>query len=166
MLEITFGKIESGCAETTFDFGTEPPLKLRVSYFTELFGDLAELALCMVRGEPSGMTAFTDEYDHYDLSFQRQPDGRCLLQLEGSQPWLQHPGATKTHTTSERQIENVDSWRFGFQLWSELTRIKALPGVLHWMLDEAPGLREEQFNQERNAKIDELEKALMEDHRA
>lgn len=57
MLEITFGEIEHGCADICFDTGTER-LEIRISYFSDPFEDLAELALVMLRGETEAMMRF------------------------------------------------------------------------------------------------------------
>lgn len=161
MLEITFGEIEDGWAETTFDFGKEQRLTLALSYMTELFGDLADLTLCMLRGEASGIAAFTDEYDHYKLSFQRQPDSLYFLRLERWHPWSLLPSEVGRIQTYDWDVKNAEPWHFGYHLWSELERVKSLPGVLRWMNDEDAGMPGGHFNQARNAKITSLEKALL-----
>lgn len=158
MLEITFGEIAEGWAEMTLDFGQER-LCLQVSWETEVFSDLAELSMNMLRGQSEPTLRFTNEYELFVLRGALQPNGFYLLRLEQWEPYFDSmQGRTMTESW---QLGEVEPWNFGFQLWSELERIKSLPGVLRWHTDDDDCLPEGRFNLARNAKIDELEKALM-----
>lgn len=161
MLEITFGEIADGCADTTFHFGPDQGVEMRISYLTEPFQDLAVFAMAMLRGDESGEMGFTDEYDNWFLNFQRQPDRLCSLRLEQWTPWTVNPTKSGCVQTEDWQVENVEPWHFGFRLWSELARVQHRPGVLRWINDDEGCLPEGRFNRERDGQIAALEKALM-----
>ncbi|WP_395745422.1 hypothetical protein [Prosthecobacter sp.] len=119
-------------AETTFDFGKEQRLTLALSYMTELFGDLADLTLCMLRGEASGIAAFTDEYDHYKLSFQHQPDSLYFLHQERWHPWSLLPGVLRWSNDDEGCLPEVHVSNSLKQ--PAFVRRKALPGKTMYTL--------------------------------
>lgn len=158
MLEITFGEISDGWAKMTLDHG-QTRLCLCPAWETDLFSDLASLALAMLSGQPDPALKFTDEHELFQMRGERQPDGLYLIRLLQWEPYYD---AMKGHTMTESwQFADVEPWQFGFQLWSELARVKSLHGVMHWWNDDEGCLPEGLYNQARSMKIAELEKALM-----
>jgi hypothetical protein len=158
MLEITFSEIADGWAVMALDLG-RTRLSLHLSWETELFSDLADLALAMLKSQPTQMLEFTNEHELFKMTGMRQSDGLYLVRAEQWEPYFDSmQGRTMTESW---ELAGVEPWQFGFQLWSELARVKSMPGVLHWRNDEEGCLPEGRFNKARNAKIAELEQALM-----
>lgn len=156
MLEITFGGIEYGCADTCFDTGAER-VEIRISFFTDPFQDLAELALAMLRGETEAMMSFTDEPAEYRLIAIRH-GSTYTMRLEQWTDWFSLPPGINKLEKTHFVVADIDPKSWALQICVELQRIMPRPGVVNWFLDEDD---EETAHNERVAKVAELEKVLM-----
>jgi hypothetical protein len=159
MLQITFGEIDSGCAQTQFDTGDQQ-IGVQISFFTDPFAELAELALAMLRGEPEAQMRFTDEPGDYRLIARRCEKGYSL-RLE---QWMYFFNAPATANQLEKihfEVSEVDPPTFALQLCIELQRIASFPGVIRWYLSTDEHGDPIADTTERELKIAELEAALM-----
>ncbi len=149
MLEITFGKIEAGWAETIFDFG-HTSIRVHISYLCDPFKDLAELGLRVLKNEPSLEVRFTDEDNEYTLTSE-VTDGRQLLTLEVDREVNGESPVTLSTEDAPRE--------FATMLWRQLSQQSRNPAARDFMCDENCA---EKFRWHYpDDKIAEMEKALM-----
>ena len=80
MLNITFGKIEAGWADTTFDFG-HASIVLSISYVCDPFTELAEFGLRVLKNETPLEVEFNDEQNYYTLVYELA-EGRNEVMLK------------------------------------------------------------------------------------
>jgi hypothetical protein len=159
MLQITFGEIDSGCAQTQFDTG-EQQIGVLISFFTDPFADLAELALAMLRGEPEAQLRFTDEPGDYRLITRRGENGYSF-RLEQWTYFFNAPATTNQLEKIHFEVPDIDPTNFALQVCIELQRIAAFPCMMRWYLSTDEHGEPIDDNTERELKIAELEAALM-----
>lgn len=159
MLQITFGEIESGCAQTWFKTGDQQT-GVKISFFTDPFADLAELALTMLRGETEAQMRFTDEPGDYRLIARRGEKGYAL-RLEQWTYFFNAPATANQLEKIHFEVPEIDPSTFALQLCIELQRVASFPGVIRWYLSTDEHGDPIDDNTERELKIAELEAALM-----
>lgn len=160
MLQITFGEIEAGWAQTWFDTGTVR-VEVDMSYLTEPFADLADLVLTMLSGEQEARMQFAEEPGEYRLIATRTGD-TYRLRLER---WTDIYCIPKEDNKLEEvclEVSGIEPAAFALHVWSELKRVAVFSAVQEWRMkddDEDDDLRVLDY-QFRDDKISELEKAL------
>lgn len=152
MLEITFGNIRGGWAETTFNFGDQA-ITVGISYICDPFGDLADAALRLLKQETPVALRFTDEDNNYDLRFDWR-DGRYHITL------TEHGYFNADPQPPEKPfITEGDPKKLAAMMWRELDRMSRIKEARNFMCDES---FEPRFRWHYpDAKLAELEKALM-----
>ncbi|MDP1591991.1 MAG: hypothetical protein Q8M07_29795 [Prosthecobacter sp.] len=152
MIEITFGRIEAGWAETRFDFG-HASLTVDISWEGDPFRDLADLGLRLMKQESPLEMHFTDEEFTFAL--------HCELRAWKYHVTLECDGASNFDRPRDPQCLTCeeDPREFATMLWRELSRMSQNPEARNFLVFEGC---EERFRWHfPDDKIAELEQALM-----
>lgn len=152
MLEITFGRIEAGWAETKFDFG-HASLTVDISYVDDPFRDLADLGLRLMKRESPLEVHFTDEEFDFDL--------RCDLRAGKCHITLECDGCSNIGRPRDPQCLTCeeDPREFAAMIWRELSRTSQNPEARNFW--QTQGCEERFRWHYPDDKIVELEQALM-----
>lgn len=129
MLEITFGIIRAGWAETTFQFD-ERAITIGISYISDPFTDLATAALRLLAGDSPVEVVFTDEEESYQLRFEVR-DGSYEAVLRTINGMNEGCLCLILPLATEGKLSDLL-----LMLRNELSRQKANPAARSFMCDE------------------------------